>query len=61
MPERRLPDDDWLVERGRDRAKCRDREHYPASMVVRPPGTFRHECPSCHQVTTFIVPEGPSP
>jgi hypothetical protein len=38
---------------------CRDPDHRPATMVVRPPGIYEHTCPSCGQSFTFVVPPGP--
>lgn len=35
--------------------KCHHPDHEPARMVVRPSGTYEHECPACHAKTTFTV------
>jgi hypothetical protein len=39
---------------------CRDPEHEPANMIVREPGVYEHECPSCGRKFTFIVSQGPT-
>jgi len=41
---------------GEDSFPCRDPEHDPASMIVRSPGTYEHECPKCHTKQYFKVP-----
>lgn len=35
---------------------CRDLSHNPPSMIVLPPGTHTHICPSCGFETIFTVP-----
>jgi len=39
----------------RKKAICRDREHNVPNMMALPPGTYEHECPSCHKRTIFRV------
>ena len=38
---------------------CRHPEHNPAGMIVRDPGYYEHECPSCGQIQNFTVAEKP--
>ena len=40
--------------------RCRHPEHKPPTMVVWEPGVYEHTCPSCGDVTRFIVSERPS-
>lgn len=35
---------------------CHDREHNPPNMMVFSPGTYEHECPSCHVKQVFTIP-----
>ena len=35
---------------------CTHPEHNPPSMMVFEPGTYEHECPSCHEKQVFEVP-----
>ena len=39
----------------RNTAICHDREHNVPTMISLPPGTYEHECPSCHKRTVFRV------
>lgn len=39
--------------------KCKDPEHNPATMILRKPGIYEHECPSCHEKQVFTVPANP--
>lgn len=34
---------------------CRHSEHNPPTMIVLPPGTWEHECPSCKRRVQFLV------
>jgi phage FluMu protein Com len=36
-------------------AICRDRQHNPPGMRVYEPGLWEHECPSCGQITSFVI------
>lgn len=40
--------------------QCIDSEHNPPTMIVLEPGIYEHECPSCHNVQTFIIPPKPT-
>lgn len=35
---------------------CRHPEHNPPNMRVYEPGSYEHECPSCHRKVQFEVP-----
>lgn len=35
---------------------CFDPEHNPPGNICLSPGTYKHTCPSCGQVTIFEVP-----
>ena len=51
MTIRKIDDGDgW-----RNNAICHDREHGVPTMISLPPGTYEHECPSCHKRTVFRV------
>lgn len=54
MTIRKIDDGDgW-----RNKVVCRDREHDVPTMISLPPGTYEHECPSCHKRTVFRVNGG---
>lgn len=57
MPERKISDDSNYWGKGYD---CRSREHLPATMIVRTPGTYEHTCPACGFKTIFVVSPNPS-
>lgn len=38
---------------------CTHPEHKPPTMIVLSPGTYEHECPSCGNKITFVVPRRP--
>lgn len=35
--------------------RCYDPDHSPPTMRVFEPGTYEHECPTCHFKTVFTV------
>lgn len=55
MPTRKIDTPNWMTVNF-----CRDSEHLPPTMQLFEPGVYEHECPSCHKVTTFVVPLGPT-
>lgn len=44
-----------LIEKYTD-TTCRHPEHNPATMIVRKPGMYEHECPRCGEKQQFEVP-----
>jgi hypothetical protein len=46
------PKDSWF-------RRCRHPAHDPPNMIVLEPGTYEHECPSCHAKQIFQVREPP--
>jgi len=35
---------------------CMDPDHNPPNNMYYSPGTYEHECPSCHEKVVFTVP-----
>lgn len=35
---------------------CIHPEHNPPNLISLDPGTYRYTCPSCGEVTVFVVP-----
>lgn len=50
MPTRKIAD----IEQ---KEVCRDPEHNPPQYQVFEPGIYEHECPACHKIQRFTVPE----
>lgn len=36
---------------------CRHPDHEPPRLRLFTPGVYEHECPACHRVLRFVVPE----
>jgi len=36
---------------------CLSKEHNPATMLYRTPGTYEHTCPNCGKKVVFTVPQ----
>jgi len=49
MPERKIGEPNWPT------AHCRDKDHRPAAMLVRPPGVYEHTCPACGKIVIFTI------
>lgn len=48
MPTRKIACPDFFV-------PCRSADHDPPTMMHFEPGTYEHECSSCHKKVVFIV------
>jgi hypothetical protein len=57
MPTRKIhegADDTWA--KVAEARPCRDPGHNQPTMRVFQPGTYEHECPTCHRKMVFRVP-----
>ena len=55
MPTRKLVDPHPPMYADSLSSRCYDPDHEPARLVVREPGLYSHECPTCDYRVVFRV------